>query len=462
MTAPATDGRGADGDAGAYGDVDALLLVTFGGPDGPDDVVPFLENVTRGRGVPPERIAEVADHYRRLGGRSPINEQNRSLLAALRAQLAPLPVYWGNRNWKPYLRDAVAQLRADGVRRAACFIPSVFATYSSCRQYRENLAQALADTADGGQPLELIKLRVFFDHPGFLEPMADRVSAALDALPADRRAGAHLVFVAHSVPHWQAEQSGPLGGAYPRQLRTAAELISQLVAERRRAERAGGEGGDGGGGAHPWHLAYCSRSGPPRVPWLTPDVGDRLTELAAAGATAVVIVPVGFVTDHMEVIQDLDEEAMSRAQRLGLAAVRAGTVGTDPRFVRMVADLLAERRDPAIPRRSLGPDGPFPDVCPTDCCSTPDAADRLPAAGGPPPPPPPPRPPPPPPRPPPPPGPAPPAARPPPAGGARHPGRRRRPRPPPPPSRRHRRRVAGRQVTATAGTGRPQSVQSDT
>jgi ferrochelatase len=349
-------------------EVDAVLLVTFGGPDGPDDVLPFLRNVTRGRGVPEERIAEVAEHYHRVGGRSPINGQSRELLAALRAELAPLPVYWGNRNWKPYLSEAVEQMARDGVRRAACFVPSVFATYSGCRQYRENLADALGELPAGGGP-DLVKLRVFFDHPGYVEPMVDRVDAALDALPADVRDEACLVFVAHSVPTWQAEQSGPDGGAYPAQLAATSRVIVERVAARR-------------GHAQPWEVAYCSRSGPPRMPWLTPDIGERLDELAGHGTRAVVIVPVGFVSDHMEVVSDLDRDAMARAAALGLTSVRAGTVGADPRFVRMVAELLAEHRDPALPRRACSELGPFPDVCPTDCCASRTAPDRRPAAAG--------------------------------------------------------------------------------
>ncbi|MDT3442048.1 MULTISPECIES: ferrochelatase [unclassified Pseudofrankia] len=396
------DESSAPGTAAVGVDVDALLLVTFGGPEGPEDVVPFLRNVTRGREVPEERIAEVAEHYQRLGGRSPINDQSRELLAALRAELAPLPVYWGNRNWRPYLRDALAEMRADGVRRAACFVPSVFATYSGCRQYREDLAGALAEPPAGGhrvsvsvsvsdgdgdgdgdsdggdaglaslepdRGLELVKLRVFFDHPGFVGPMVDRVAAAVDALPAGRRGGAHLVFVAHSVPRWQAVESGPAGGAYERQLTAASELVVRGL-----AERCGQE--------HPWSIAYCSRSGSPRVPWLEPDVGARLAALAADGVGTVVIVPVGFVSDHMEVIQDLDREALARAEKLGLTAVRAGTVGADPRFVRMIAELVEERRDPGAPRRALSAFGPFPDVCPTDCCSSPAAEDRRPAVAG--------------------------------------------------------------------------------
>ncbi|MBL7512854.1 ferrochelatase [Frankia nepalensis] len=361
-----TAGAGRPGEA----EIDAVLLVTFGGPDEPADVLPFLRNVTRGRGVPEERIAQVAEHYHQLGGRSPINDQSRELLAALRDELAPLPVYWGNRNWRPYLRDALAEMRADGVRLAACFIPSVFSTYSGCRQYRENLAEALDELGAAGEPAPaFVKLRVFFNHPGFLEPMADRVQAALETLPADRRDGAHLVFVAHSVPRWQAVESGPAGGAYERQLLAASRTVARLLAERRGREQ-------------PWDVAYCSRSGSPRVPWLEPDVGDCLERLAAEGAESVVIVPIGFVSDHMEVIQDLDREALARAGKLGLTAARAGTVGADPRFVQMIVELVEERRDPSRPRRALGELGSFPDVCPLDCCGSPATEDRRPAMAG--------------------------------------------------------------------------------
>jgi ferrochelatase len=345
-------------------EVDALLLVSFGGPEGPDDVLPFLRNVTRGRDVPAARIAAVAEQYRRFGGRSPINDQNRALLAALRAEVAPLPVYWGNRNWRPYLTEAVAAMRADGVRTAACFVTSAFSSYSGCRQYREDLAEALA-AAGPGVP-ELIKLRPYFDHPGFVVPMVDRCRAALDELPAGLRDGAHLVFVAHSVPLAQARASGTDGGAYPRQLDAVAWLIADRIAAHT-------------GVRHPWDVTYCSRSGPPAVPWLEPDVSDRLAALAAGGATAVVIVPLGFVSDHLEVVNDLDVVAVGRARDLGLAVARAGTVGSDHRFVRMVRDLVEERRHPRSPRPALTAVGPAPDVCPLLCCAPPV---RRPAAAG--------------------------------------------------------------------------------
>jgi protoporphyrin/coproporphyrin ferrochelatase len=338
---------------GAVGEgrYDALLLVSFGGPEGPDEVLPFLRNVTRGRGVPDERLAEVAGHYDRFGGRSPINDQNRALLAALRSELAPMPVYWGNRNWRPTLAEALAAMRDDGITRAACFVTSAFASYSGCRQYREDLAEAAAEVGDGVP--ELAKLRLYFDHPGFVEPLVDNVTAALAELPAARRDGAAMVFVAHSVPMWQARTSGPDGGAYPAQLAAVGAVIAERVGAR-----------TGWRGA--WEIAYSSRSGPPSVPWLEPDIGDRL---AALGPAAAVVVPIGFVSDHLEVVYDLDVMAAGRAAAAGVEVRRAATVGTDPRFVRMVAGLLAERAAPAAPRPALTALPPARDICPRSCCA---------------------------------------------------------------------------------------------
>ncbi|MCM3884488.1 ferrochelatase [Frankia sp. R82] len=331
------------------------MVVSFGGPEGPADVWPFLRNVTAGRNVPEERLAVVAEQYRMFGGRSPLNDQNRALVAALREQLPGLPVYWGNRNWAPYLTDTVAELAAAGVRRAACFVTSAFPSYSGCRQYREDLAGALAALPAGVAAPELVPLRMFFDHPGFVEPMIDHSLAALAALPAGVRADAPLLFTAHSLPLAQARASGPHGHAYPRQLRTVAELVTAGI-ERHTGIR------------HQLEVVYCSRSGPPSVPWLEPDVGDRLVELAGQGAAGAVMVPLGFVSDHMEVIHDLDVVAASRARACGLAVTRASTVGTEPRFVAMVGELLAERTDPRAPQRALSAFGPWPDVCPAGCC----------------------------------------------------------------------------------------------
>jgi protoporphyrin/coproporphyrin ferrochelatase len=350
-------------DASPY---DALLFLSFGGPERPEDVVPFLENVTRGRGIPRERLEEVGEHYYRFGGRSPINDQNRAFLAALRADLAAngvdVGVYWGNRNWDPYLTDTLAQMRADGVRRAAVFTTSAYASYSSCRQYRENLYDASAAIEHG---IALDKLRHYFNHPGFSEPVTDGVLAALQQLPADVREQARLVFVTHSIPTSMNDASGPVeegGGAY-----LAQHLdIARVVADRVEAET---------GLRHQHELAFCSRSGAPHIPWLEPDVNDRLEELAREGVRAVVLCPVGFVSDHMEVVYDLDTEALATAERLGIAAVRSATAGADPRFVAAVRDLLLERaaveRGEDVIRACVGEIGPRWDRCPVGCCANP-------------------------------------------------------------------------------------------
>ncbi len=352
---------------------DAVLLVSFGGPEGPDDVMPFLRNVTAGRGIPDERLAEVAGHYHHFGGRSPINDQNRALLAELRRELAPRPVYWGNRNWDPLLSEALREMRQDGVERAACFFTAAYASYSSCRQYRENLADALTTigapvlpagaepsvpgAGDGVDraPLVLDKLRHFYNHPGFLEAQADRVRVALGELAAEAGAAAaaqaRLVFTAHSIPTAAAATSGPSGGAYEAQLREAAGLVAGMV-----------------DAADRWQLAFQSRSGSPTVPWLEPDVTELLPDLVAEGVPAVVLVPIGFVSDHLEVAFDLDVEAAERAAALELPLVRAGTVGVHPRFVRMVRELVEERERGDAARPYLGGDGPSHDVCPATCC----------------------------------------------------------------------------------------------
>jgi ferrochelatase len=339
---------------------DALLLVSFGGPEGPEDVVPFLENVTRGRDIPRDRLAEVGEHYSLFGGRSPINDLNRALLAAIRDDLAAhgidLPVYWGNRNWHPYLSDAVAEMQADGVRRVACFATSAYSSYSSCRQYREDLAAA---AVDGGPRMD--KLRLYFNHPGFLEPVADAVAAAVTE-PGVEREDARLLFVTHSVPMSMNDGSGPLGGAYLDQHLDAAAYVTARVAELT-------------GRRHGHHLVFCSRSGPPQVPWLAPDVNDHLERLAREGVRSVVLVPIGFVSDHMEVVYDLDTEAMATAERLGLDAVRVGTPGTDARFVAMVRDLLLERaaveRGETVERAAVGDWPALWDRCAADCCPNP-------------------------------------------------------------------------------------------
>ena len=348
---------------------DALLLVSFGGPERPEDVVPFLENVTAGRGIPRERLKEVGQHYSLFGGRSPINDLNRDLLAGIGADLVAagidLPVYWGNRNWDPYLTEAVQRMKDDGVTRAACFVTSAYSSWPSCRQYRENLFDAVAavSAADGGAPI-LDKLRHYFNHPGFVEPVVDAVLAQLASLPDDVRDDAHLLFVTHSIPNAMADTAGPEGYAY---------VVQHLDVEAQVAARVAEETGVD----HEHTLVYCSRSGPPQVPWLEPDVNDHLESLAAEGRHAVVLVPVGFVSDHMEVVYDLDTEALATAGRLGLPARRAATAGTDPRFVAMVRDLLLERaaaeRGEDVVRASVGSIGPLWDRCPVGCCPNPRA-----------------------------------------------------------------------------------------
>jgi ferrochelatase len=345
---------------GPRGSYDALLLVSFGGPEGPDDVLPFLENATRGRGIPRERLVEVGAHYASFGGVSPINEQNRALLAALRTDLAAaeldLPVYWGNRNWDPYLADALRAMRADGVTRALCLMTSAYASYSGCRQYRENLADAVTEVeADGlGPAPALDKIRHYFDHPGFVGPVVDATVDAVGRVGVPRP---RLVFSTHSIPLASAAASGPDGDAYLAQHRAVAALVYAAVAERVGVE-------------DDWDLVYQSRSGAPHVPWLEPDISDHLDELSARGTPGVVIVPIGFVSDHMEVVWDLDTVALGHARELGLPAARAGTPGTDPRFVAMVRELVLERvgLGPAV---AMTPLGPSYDVCPAGCCANP-------------------------------------------------------------------------------------------
>jgi len=333
---------------------DALLLVSFGGPEGPDDVIPFLENVTAGRGIPRERLAEVGEHYHLFGGRSPINDLNRELIAAIEADLAAhgveLPVYWGNRNWDPYLRETVEQMAADGVRRAACFLTSAYRSYSSCRQYRENLF-----AASNGTGVRLDRLRQYFNHPGFVGPFIEATSRALAEAPA----GTHVVFVTHSIPDTMNEASGgPDVGAYRREHESVADLVAS------------------GSGAGAYSLVYCSRSGSPRTPWLEPDVNDHLEKLAAEGISSVVTVPIGFVSDHMEVVYDLDTEAAQTADRLGMRFVRVATPQSHPDFIAMIRELVLERaaaeRGERPDRPALGACGIAPDACPADCCLSPD------------------------------------------------------------------------------------------
>jgi protoporphyrin/coproporphyrin ferrochelatase len=330
---------------------DALLVVSFGGPEGPDEVMPFLENVLRGRNVPRERMLEVAEHYQHFGGISPINAQNRELVAKLRALFAEkgpqIPVYWGNRNWHPLLPDTLEQMARDGVKHALGFFTSAYSSYSGCRQYRENLVAARAVV--GSEAPTIDKLRAFFNHPGFIQPMVENVSEALNAIPETRRAEASLVFTAHSIPLSMADSC-----QYVPQLQEAVRLVAQ---ELGRTEFA---------------LVYQSRSGPPSQPWLEPDIGDFLRQLSAnQKARDVVVVPIGFVSDHMEILFDLDTEAQQICQELGLNMVRAKTVGTHPRFIEMIRSLVLERMEESPHRLALGTKGASHDVCPADCCPAP-------------------------------------------------------------------------------------------
>ena len=310
-------------------DFDAVLLLSFGGPEGPEQVRPFLENVTRGRNIPPQRLDDVAEHYLHFGGVSPINGINRALIAELEAEL-DLPVYFGNRNWAPYVEDAVAAMRDNGVRRGAVFTTSAWSGLSSCTQYAEDIARA-RQAAGPGAP-ELVKLRPYFDHPLFVEMFADNIAAAAQTVPA----GARLVFTAHSVPVAADSRLGP--NLYSRQVAYAARLVAAAA------------------GYADYDLAWQSRSGPPQVPWLEPDVADHLAALAEAGTKAVIVCPIGFVSDHIEVVWDLDTELRGQAEAAGVALARASTFNADPRFARLAADLLDELRQDRPPRRVLGPD----------------------------------------------------------------------------------------------------------
>lgn len=327
-------------------DYDAILVFSFGGPEGPDDVMPFLEKVVRGRNVPRERLLDVAEHYHHFGGVSPINARTRELVAALETELAAhgprLPVYWGNRHWHPFLGDTLRTMRDDGVRRALAFVTSAFSSFSGCRAYREDLARARAELGEGAP--EVDKIRPFFNHPGYVETCAARLREGFDALGTN---DAHVMFSAHSIPIAMAE-----GCDYEAQLRD----LSTSVAERLGVER--------------WELVYQSRSGPPHVPWLEPDVGDALRDLAAREpGAAVVVAPFGFVADHMEVVWDLDEEARELAESLGLRFARAPAANDHPRFVRMARELIDERVGDGSERPALGTLGPRPDRCPEGCCA---------------------------------------------------------------------------------------------
>lgn len=327
---------------------DAFLLVSFGGPERPDDVLPFLENVLRGKNVPRQRMLDVAEHYQSFGGVSPINEQNRRLITALEQELAThgpeLKVYFGNRNWHPLLPDTLQRMADDGVRRAIAFFTSAYSSYSGCRQYREDIARAQEQV--GPTAPQVDKLRVFYNHPGFIDPMVESVARCLDEIPENQRDATRILFTAHSIPLAMSDNCD-----YVAQLNEACRLVA-----------------DGAGHAR-WELVYQSRSGPPQQPWLEPDVCDRIEQLhREAPLPHLVVLPIGFISDHLEVLYDIDTEAQQLCDRLGIEMHRAATVGTHPRFVQMIRELLVERMSENPNRLFLGDMGPSHDVCPADCC----------------------------------------------------------------------------------------------
>lgn len=341
---------------------DALLVVSFGGPEGPDDVLPFLENVLRGRNVPRERMLEVAEHYQHFGGVSPINGQVRELIAALEGEFQSagieLPIYWGNRNWHPLLPDTLRQMQADGIQRALVFVTSAFSSYSGCRQYRENIQAAQAEVGPGAPSVD--KLRMFYNHPAFIGVMAERTRAALEQLPKDVQSDALLLFTAHSIPLSMAENC-----AYVSQLEEAARLVAEEVSRGDDATTI--DAPHAANETRPWRLVYQSRSGPPTQPWLEPDVCDFLREYKSSGGKSVVIIPLGFLSDHMEVLFDLDTEAADTCQEIGLPMQRAGTAGSHPAFVAMIRELVQDRLFNRTPQ-AIGNHPPSHDVCPVDCC----------------------------------------------------------------------------------------------
>jgi protoporphyrin/coproporphyrin ferrochelatase len=327
--------------------VDAVLIVSFGGPEGMDDVMPFLENVLRGKNVPPERMRAVAQHYELFGGISPINSQNRLLIAALEKELKgkgpQLPVYWGNRNWHPMLSDTLRKMMDDGIKHALAFFTSAYSSYSGCRQYREDISRAQEQIGDKAPRIE--KLRAFYNHPGFIEPNVENIRAAFGRIQEQRRENARIAFTAHSIPLAMASSCD-----YQAQLLETCRLVAEGVGRKN------------------WRLVFQSRSGPPQQPWLEPDILDHLRESKESGTEDIVIAPIGFISDHMEVLYDLDTEARALCEQLGLNMVRASTVGTSPPFVEMIRELIEERIYPETPRRFLGSRGASHDVCATDCC----------------------------------------------------------------------------------------------
>jgi protoporphyrin/coproporphyrin ferrochelatase len=341
---------------------DAILVVSFGGPESTANVIPFLENVLRGRNVPRERMLAVAEHYYHFGGKSPINQQTRELIAALEGELAQhgpkLPVYWGNRNWHPMLAETLQQMKQDGIRRALAFVTSAYSSYSGCRQYREDILRAQSQVGPGAP--EIDKLRAFFNHPGFLEATEDRVRDARAQLSADAQENIQIVYIAHSIPVSMANSCD-----YVRQLEEVRKLASL------------------GLGATNDALVYQSRSGAPGQPWLEPDILDYLRDVKAGNlASAVVLAPISFISDHMEVLYDLDIEAHQLCESLALPMARAKTVGVHPKFVGMIRELILERTSAGTERRAVGSLGPRQDVCEENCCPAPQRPTRPPSAEG--------------------------------------------------------------------------------
>ncbi len=352
---------------------DAILVVSFGGPESKEEVIPFLENVLRGRNIPRERMLVVAEHYYHFEGKSPINQQTRELIAALQAELErggpKLPIYWGNRNWHPLLADTLRKMKEDGIRRALAFVTSAYSSYSGCRQYREDIARAQSEAglsesglsqSEPGAP-EVDKLRAFFNHPAYVEATVERVRDALNAVPADARQNVQIVYLAHSIPLSMAN---------------TCDYVKQLEEVRRLVSGALGHADD----VHKNDvLVYQSRSGAPGQPWLEPDILDYLRRVKAENlASAVVLAPISFVSDHMEVLYDLDVEARQLCDALALPMTRAKTVGVHPKFIGMIRELILERVNPGTERRAVGSLGARADVCAEDCCPAPARLGRPP------------------------------------------------------------------------------------
>ncbi len=331
---------------------DAVIVVSFGGPEKMEDIIPFLENVLRGRNVPRERMLEVAHHYEMFDGVSPINEQNRQLIDALRKELDSaginLPIYWGNRNWHPMLKETIEQMKADGIKRALAYVTSGYSSYSGCRQYRENLIQAREEVGEGAPVIDT--LRVFYNHPDFIDVNVEHIQEAVGKLSSSGQSPYHLALTAHSIPMSMANSSDYV---------TQLEETCRLVAERLGLPR------------ERWKLVYQSRSGRPQDPWLEPDILDHLEGLKEQGVSDVVISPIGFLSDHMEVLYDLDVEARQKCDELGLSMQRAGSAGSHPKFIGMIRELIEERIGRRSEKRSTGEYGANHDFCPVNCCPAP-------------------------------------------------------------------------------------------